>query len=403
MHVAFFSDQHPSTLGGLQVSLGLQRDFLEMAGHTVTVCSPDSKRRPTPGHARASDVLLGARQVGEHSFQLASPLTDRTMDAGFSRRPPVDLVHIQADVWGAWNGYRFARRHGLPVVHTMHTNIELGLPAAVPLPSVMFRLIYAAQQRYMQTPVRDMAGYLRAFADAADAVIVPSAHFAETLSRYGIGRELQVIPTGVDDRKIDSVRSESRTARERPVLVWPGRVSEEKRLTDVIYAFARSGIDAELHVYGSGPELGRCQALSEMLGVAPRVLFHGAVSHDTVLRAMRHADVVLQSSLGFETQGLTVYEAVSVGTPVLIRDPAIARSLPRAWSHPVQGASVAALTGALKELPALLSSGRLPGPGALPTRFRQGQLTAQIVDLYEQTIRARNGARRSSPHVAYAA
>ncbi|HIX00628.1 MAG TPA: glycosyltransferase, partial [Candidatus Nesterenkonia stercoripullorum] len=210
MHVAFFSDQHPSTLGGLQVSLGLQRDFLEMAGHTVTVCSPDSKRRPTPGHARASDVLLGSRQVGEHSFQLASPLTDRTMDAGFSRRPPVDVVHIQADVWGAWNGYRFARRHGLPVVHTMHTNIELGLPAAVPLPGVMFRLIYAAQQRYMQTPVRDMAGYLRAFADAADAVIVPSAHFAETLSRYGIGRELQVIPTGVDDRKIDSVRSESR-------------------------------------------------------------------------------------------------------------------------------------------------------------------------------------------------
>lgn len=396
MHVAFFSDQHPATLGGLQVSLGLQREYLEAAGHTVTVCSPDSKRTPSPQYSRAGDVLLRATQVGEHSFRFAGPLADRATDAGFDDRPPVDIVHVQADVWGAWNGYRFARRHGLPVVHTMHTNIELGLPAAVPFPVMMFRLMYAAQQRYMQTAVRDMSGYLRAFAEAADALIVPSDHFAGRLRNHGIDHELHVIPTGVDDRQIDAARSETRGPRRRPILVWSGRVSDEKRLDEVIRALAHSGIDAELHVYGSGPELGHCKRLSDALGVAPLVRFHGAVSHDAMLRAMRQADVVVQSSLGFETQGLTVYEAISVGTPVLVRDPAIARDLPDAWCHTVGDASVEAFTAALRQLPALLSTGRLSDPGVPPTRFRQGKLTDRIVELYEETLAAHQVARTGS-------
>ncbi|MDF1489040.1 glycosyltransferase [Tessaracoccus caeni] len=386
MHVAFFSDQHPATLGGLQVSLGLQREYLEAAGHTVTVCSPDSKRRPSPQYSRDGDVLLRAMQVGEHSFRFTGPSADRATDAGFDDRPPVDVVHVQADAWGAWNGYRFARRHGLPVVHTMHTNIELGVPGVVPFPQAAFRLMCAAQQRHLRTPVPDMAGYMRAFSETADAVIVPSSHFARRLRDYGIDRELHVIPTGVDDRQIDVAWTEMRARRERPVLMWPGRISEEKRLDDVLRAFAYSQIDAELHVYGSGPGLRHCESLTNLLGIAHLVRFHGTVSHDAILRAMRQADAVIQSSLGYETQGLTVYEAISVGTPVLVRDPAIAYDLPAAWRHTVMDASVEALSHALKELPDMLATGRLADPGSPQAQFRQSSITGRILDVYEATI-----------------
>lgn len=396
MHVAFFSDQHPATLGGLQVSLGLQREYLEAAGHAVTVCSPNSKRRPSPQYSRDGDVLLRAMQVGEHSFRFTGPSADRATDAGFLRRPPVDVVHVQADAWGAWNGYRFARRHGLPVVHTMHTNIELGVPGVVPFPQAAFRLMYAAQQRHLRMPVSDMAGYMRAFAEVADAVIVPSSHFARRLYNYGIDRELRVIPTGVDDRQIDAAWSQARVRRDRPILMWPGRISEEKRLDDVLRAFARAQIDAELHVYGSGPGLRHCEALTNLLGIAPLVRFHGAVSHDAILRAMRQADAVIQSSLGYETQGLTVYEAISVGTPVLVRDPAIAYDLPAAWRHTVMDSSVEALSCALKELPDMLATGRLADPGVPQAQFRQSSITRRILDVYEATIAEHRDPWRSS-------
>lgn len=362
MHVAFFSDQHPATLGGLQVSLGLQRKYLEASGHLVTVCAPDSKRRPSPQYARPHDVLLRSRQMGDHSFRLAGPLTDRETDTGFAELPPVDVVHIQADVWGAWNGYRFAQRHGPPVVHTMHTNIAVGLPSLIPMARTAFHLIYAAQRRYMHTRVRNMAGYVQAFADAADAVIVPTDHFAESLRAYGVSRDLHVIPTGVDDPQIDRVQSEDHEPNVRPILVWP--------------------------------DLERCEELSGHLGMASLVRFHGAVSHDVMIRAMRHADAVVQSSLGFETQGLTVYEAISVGTPVLVRDHAIAREIPENWRLTVANDSLDALTAALRDLPAMLATGRLSNPGPAPTRFRQSALTSQIVGVYESALASDSGSRR---------
>jgi glycosyltransferase involved in cell wall biosynthesis len=390
MHVAFFSDQHPATLGGLQVSVGLQRDFLEALGHTATVCAPDSKRKPSPQYSRPTDVLLRSRQVGEQSFHFAGKLVDRETDVGFAGRPPVDIVHVEADIWGAWNGYRFARRHGLPVVHTMHTNIEPGLPAVVPFPRAVFRLLYAQQGRHMEAgPVRDMAGYVQAFSREAAAVIVPSEHFARRLRGLGVDREMRVIPTGVDDRQIDAARSVERLPRERPIMVWPGRISREKRLDEAIRAFAGAGVDAELHVYGAGRDLRRCVSLSRSLGLAPLVRFFGTVSHGAMLAAMRQADVVVQSSLGYETQGLTVYEAVSLGTPVLVRDREIAGDLPPGWRLTAADDSIDAFAAALRRVPELLSSGQLAGSGPPVAGFRQSALTARIVGVYQQVLAAR--------------
>ena len=385
MHIAFFSDQHPATIGGLQVSLGLQRDRLEALGHTVTVCAPASTRTPSARYARRGDVLLPSRQIGNHSFAPAGTRADRSTDAGFSHRPPVDVVHVQADVWGAWNGYRFARRHGLPVVHTMHTDVEVGLPAVVPFPRTMFRLLFASQQHHLQGgPVHDMAGYVRAFADAADAVIVPSAHFARRLRRYGVDRLLHIIPTGVDDHRIEMLAARPRRHHDRPVLVWPGRVSAEKRLDDVLHAFARVDPDAELHVYGSGSELRPCRLLGERLGIADRLRFHGVVPHDDVLEAIRQADGVIQSSLGYETQGLTVYEAVALGTPVLVRDREIAAELPGGSYDAIVDASIDALADGLRRMVARSRRRARVGRDPRPRGYSQCLLTDRIPAIYRQ-------------------
>ncbi|ANY05689.1 glycosyltransferase [Pseudonocardia sp. HH130630-07] len=380
MHIAFFSDQHPATLGGLQVSMGLQREYLERAGHTVTVCAPTARRTPSARYRRDDDVLLPAAPAGEYSFAVAGAAADRAADRGFAGRPPVDVVHVQADFWGAWTGYRFARRHGLPVVHTMHTNVEVGLPAVMPLPRAVLRIMYAAHRHHLRCgPVRDVAGYVRAFDSAAAAVVVPSSHFADRLAGYGVPRRPHVVPTGVDDDRVAVLLAEPRAPRPRPLLVWPGRVSREKRLDEFLDAFARSGADADLHVYGGGTDLGRCRALAGRLGIADRVWFAGTVSHDTVLGAMRHADLVVQSSLDYETQGLTVYESVALGTPVLLRDPAIARDVPRAWCHVAAGTGVDALAAGITDA---LASGP---PGAdPPTEFAQSRLTARLVALYRE-------------------
>jgi hypothetical protein len=45
MHILFFSDHHPDSLGGVQTSLMLHKKYLERAGHTVTVVAARRYRR----------------------------------------------------------------------------------------------------------------------------------------------------------------------------------------------------------------------------------------------------------------------------------------------------------------------------------------------------------------------
>ena len=64
---------------------------------------------------------------------------------------------------------------------------------------------------------------------------------------------------------------------------------------------------------------------------------------------MRDADAVVLSSLGYETQGLTAFEAVSLGTPVILRDPEVSRELPHALRHTAADTSVAAFASAIAD------------------------------------------------------
>lgn len=404
MHIAFFSDQHPATLGGLQVSLGLQRQHLEARGHAVTVCAPRSKRTPSSRYARPGDVSVGAVQVGEHSFSLAGPRFDDVIDRAFAQKPPVDCVHVQGDVWGAWNGYRFAARHDLPLVHTMHTNIEVGLPAILPFSRTVFRLLYAAQERFLDAPeVRSIAEYTRAFADRADVIIAPSTHFAERLHGYGIDHEIHVLPTGVDDSLLSVVRGTRRSQRSRPVLVWPGRVSQEKRIGEFFEAFARAGVDADIQVYGAGSDLAHAKRRAGELGIDSYVTFFGAVPHEEVMWAIGNADAVVQSSIGYETQGLTVYEAVSVGTPVILRDKNIALDLPPELRHSSADSSIEAFSAVIRRF---VHHEHRSGTRRSPSdRFLQSSLTAQAEELYRraQAVHARRSATEPVRSAQYAA
>ena len=40
MHILAFTDQHAQSLGGVQVSLRLQRKFLQRLGHEFTIVAP---------------------------------------------------------------------------------------------------------------------------------------------------------------------------------------------------------------------------------------------------------------------------------------------------------------------------------------------------------------------------
>ena len=90
----------------------------------------------------------------------------------------------------------------------------------------------------------------------------------------------------------------------------------------------------------------------------------------------------MQTSIGFETQGMTVFEAASLGTPVVVSDPDIAAEL-GAGRWDVEDASVAALADALRRAAADIAAGTAPAPDpTVRERFRQSSRTAAMLEVY---------------------
>ena len=393
-----FGDQHVESLGGAQVSMRLQRRFLERAGHTVTIVAPKMHgRRAVAADAAYIDTpSVPVTPDREYSMSWPGRRTDRFVDRALASRPPVDVVHVQADFWGALTGHRFAARHGLPVVHTMHNRVDVGIEATAPFPRLVLRVLNAWQRRALREvghslpPGRDGWAYLRRFATLSDAVTAPSSHFARRLQEHGVvaagGEPVIDVWNGIDDDVLDAALRAGPAVRApgRPRLVWLGRMSPEKRLLVFLSALAESGIDADVEVIGGGGQEGAARRLVRTRGPAASVAFAGRLPYAETLGRIAAADAVVQTSIGFETQGMTIFEAASLGTPSVVSDPDIAAEL-RSGLWQVADASMPALADALRTAAADILSGAAPVPDpAVGDRFRQSSRTAAMVEVYDR-------------------
>lgn len=103
-------------------------------------------------------------------------------------------------------------------------------------------------------------------ADAADHVVVPSAHFASKLIAQGMRTPVTVTSNGLEDSVLDAIGEPAApTEHDGPLRVlWCGRVSPEKRPEVFVEAVARlEGVRADM--YGDGIARARIARLAAAL------------------------------------------------------------------------------------------------------------------------------------------
>jgi 1,2-diacylglycerol 3-alpha-glucosyltransferase len=406
VHVVMFADQHLESSGGAQVSMRLQRRYLERAGHRVSVVAPRLLARRVDDPAYIDLPALPVTLDREYSLAVPGRRSDRFVDAALRDRPPVDVVHVQADFWGAVIGHRFAARHALPVVHTMHNRVDVGIEATLPFPRLALRGLNAWARHALAPADRGVPGgagsadgwaFLRRYGMLSHAVTAPSAHFAARLERHGVvparfGADavVDVVWNGIDDDVLDAALAAGGSPRRAGVarFVWVGRMSPEKRLVPFLDAVTASDVDAEIEVIGGGGQRAAAERLVRRRAPRARVRFAGRLPYPQTLRRIAEADAVVQTSVGFETQGMTVFEAASLGTPSVVSDPDIASELGEGrWD--VADASVGALAEALRRAAADIVAGTAPVADArVGEQFRQSSRTRAMIAVYERAIEA---------------
>ncbi|MGP6170134.1 glycosyltransferase family 4 protein [Microbacterium sp. A204] len=396
MHIVFFGDQHLASLGGAQVSMRLQKQYLERSGHTVTVVAPKMHSDrifgwPNPFDLPSIPITLDR----EYSMSWPGRRTDLFLDRAFATQPPVDIVHVQADFWGAFIGHRFAHRHGIPVVHTMHNRVDVGMAAVTPLHRPALAALNMWRRQSMRGIGQPVAGsdgwaFLHGLAQGASAVTAPSGHFARRLEQNGVFDRVDVVWNGIDDDLLAPIL-DTRQEREpgRPRFVWLGRMSPEKRLLPFLEAVVISQVDADIEVIGGG---GQLRAAEKIARGHSGIRFAGRLPYAETLARIADADAVVQTSIGFETQGMTPFEAAALGTPTIVSDPDIADEL-RGGLWTVPDASVPALADTLARAASDIRTGEAPSPLAeVGEEFRQSSRTAAMIEIYERVLAGRHGA-----------
>lgn len=402
MHILIVTDQHPDSLGGAQVAIRAQRDALMQLGHTVTIAAPAMHLSVAERQKRTTTdcIELPSRPVTrdrEYSMSWPSAKSVDVIRSQLAGKPPVDIVHIQGDFWGALIGLRVARELSKPVVLTLHNNVHQGTSALTRLAPLVFALLRLWRQLVLGKPrgrvdrrARGAWRYLAQLASEAEVVIAPSKHFAQTLIDEHVSQAPRVVRGGVNDELVASIRSRQRSERSRPKLVWLGRMSAEKRILEFIDAIAEARLDADVVLFGGGLLAGEVRRRIEQHQLAGTVRMAGNVTHEEALSALHDADALIQTSIDFETQGLTPFEAASLGTPTVFCDRRIAQDAQLSIEWIVPSPNVHSLASTLSDVVEQLATSSKPMriPFDEARGFLQSVQTEHLVEIYREVAAA---------------
>lgn len=365
MHIAMVSDYYLPTLGGVQTAIKATKESLEQRGHQVTIFCPLLQDSDDAGIM----ALPISRLFRPDGFPFTWPPRDAiALIKKELMARKVDVVHVHSEAFAALSAIKVAQELGLPLVQSMHGRIDVYTAKVLPLAPITTMLLRALHRRHLphtSAPAHPESSYLRTAvarrmwslminqANTADAVIVPSAHFASKLIHQGVVPEVHVVSNGLEDSVLTlggtpQVRSKS---SEEPLRVmWCGRVSPEKRPEVFVRAVAAAGESVVASMYGDGVAYSRARRLIRRLGVGHRITMHGSVRQREVIEAMGQHHVFVSSSHDFDNQPMVILESVASGLPVVLCDPDLAEGLPEGGFIVADSSEPHSLTTVLESL-----------------------------------------------------
>lgn len=294
MRIALVTETFLPKVDGIVNTLCRLLEHLEERGHASFLIAPQGG----PDRFAATPVLgvPGLRVPFYPELRLALP---HDLSAPLAEFQP-EVVHVLNPLALGVAGLSWARRAGVPVVASYHTDLpgfaaQWGLGALRPAIWAATRLVH----------------------NQFDLTLSPSRITQTELRRHGFER-VQVWGRGVDGqlfspgRRTAALRQRLSGGRpEAPLLLYAGRLSREKRV-DWLRPVLDGVPEARLMIVGDGPERSALEAL--FAGTA--TTFLGYLRGGLLAEVYAAADVFVFPGAN-ETLGNVVLEAMASGLPVV--------------------------------------------------------------------------------------
>lgn len=310
LRIGVVTETYPPEINGVAFTVARWVEGLRRRSHVVQLVRTRQGDQDAPASGDCPETLRlpGFRIPGYPQLQGGWPAR-RAVLAQWRRARP-DLVHIVTEGPLGYSALRAARRLGIPVSTSFHTNFQQ----------------YSRHYRigWLAAPIM---AYLRHFHNQGVQTLVPTGELAEHLQSLGF-RRTQVLARGVDTtlfsphRRDPALRERWGVAPRSLAVLYVGRLAAEKNLELAIAAFQsirRARPDARLILVGDGPMTSRLRARH------PAFVYCGMRQGEDLAAHYASADLFLFPSLT-ETFGNVVLEAMASGLAVAAFDYAAARA-----------------------------------------------------------------------------
>ncbi len=137
---------------------------------------------------------------------------------------------------------------------------------------------------------------------------------ALALVQSHLGGEYEVLFNGVEVGRIRRTAPFPVSPSDPPVILFCGRHEERKGLAVLIDAFERLEVDAQLWIASTGPDTA---ALTRRTAPDARIRWLGRIDDEEKFARLRSASVFCAPSLGGESFGVVLIEAMAAGTTVV--------------------------------------------------------------------------------------
>ncbi|HRY14254.1 MAG: glycosyltransferase family 1 protein [Candidatus Competibacteraceae bacterium] len=310
LRLGIVTETYPPEINGVALTIARWVDGLLTRGHAVQLIrvrqGPNDS--PQPGDALETLALPGFRIPGYPQLQGGWPAHKSLLTHWRWNRP--DLIHIVTEGPLGYSALSAARRLGIPVSTSFHTNFHN----------------YSRHYHlgWLATPI---IAYLRHFHNQGAQTLVPTQELAEQLQSIGFLRT-QILARSIDTRLFSpqhrdmTLRQHWGAAPDALVVLYVGRLAAEKNLELAIVAFQaiqRMQPHARLVLVGDGPLTPRLRARH------PEFVYCGMRQGHDLATHYASADLFLFPSLT-ETFGNVTLEALASGLAVAAFDYAAARA-----------------------------------------------------------------------------
>lgn len=320
MNIAIITDTYFPDINGVASSIYTLAIALRKRGHRVYVFVTSENNSPVVRRVGKNPPVFRIPSIPMllvRPYRTTMPFSFRLVQ--ILKRLKIDIIHTQTEFSMGLVGLSSSMTLHLPIVHTYHTMLE-----------DYTHYILGGKVTKIITP-NSARWFSKKFCNVPTGLIVPTEKVKNALRSYGVTKPIYVIPTGIDvspfnranfkEEDIAALRQKYGIKPDEKILLSLGRVAFEKsidKIIDEVPAICEKQSNVRVLIVGDGPALNDLKAQAEKLGVSDKVIFAGAAPYAEIGKYYQLGNAFISCSTS-ETQGLTYYEAMAAGLPVIAR------------------------------------------------------------------------------------